>query len=64
MRRLRHAIQRLTGALVPDSAVYQLARQALADVEDAWRRTQEMQAIYVALLQASVKSQTEDGGDA
>jgi hypothetical protein len=64
MRRLRRAIQRLTGVLAPDSAVDQLARQALADVEDAWKRTQEMQAIYVALLKANMKSQTEDRGDA
>jgi hypothetical protein len=64
MRRLRRAIQRLTGVLAPDSAVDQLARQALTDVEDAWKRTQEMQAIYVALLKANMKSQTEDRGDA
>jgi hypothetical protein len=64
MRRLRRAIQRLTGVLAPGSAVDQLASQTLADVEDAWRRTQEMQAIYVALLEAIAKSQTEDGGDA
>lgn len=64
MRRLRRAIQRLTGVLAPGSAVDQLAGRALADVEDAWRRTQEMQAIYVALLETIAKSQTEDGGDA
>jgi hypothetical protein len=60
-RRLRHAIQRLTGVLAPGSAVDQLAGQKLADVEDAWRRTQEMQAIYVALLEAIAKTQIEDG---
>jgi hypothetical protein len=47
---LRHAIQRLTGALAPGSAVDQLARRALTDVEDAWQRTQKVQAIHVALL--------------
>jgi len=47
---LRHAIQRLTGALAPGSAVDQLARLALTDVEDAWQRTQKVQAIHVALL--------------
>lgn len=35
-RRLRHAIQRLTGALTPGSAVDQLARQELTDIQDAW----------------------------
>lgn len=59
-RRLRHAIKRLTGVLTPGSAVDEIAAQELTDVQDAWRRTQEMQAIYVALLEAVTKTQTEE----
>lgn len=60
-RRLLRAIQRLTGVLTPGSAVDEIARQELTDVQDAWRRTQEMQWIYVALLKAIEKTQTEEG---
>ncbi|MGH3871976.1 MAG: hypothetical protein ACRDSR_10765 [Pseudonocardiaceae bacterium] len=60
-RRLHRAIQRLTGALTPGSAVDEIALQELTDVQDAWRRTQEMQGIYVALLKATAKTQTEEG---
>lgn len=58
-RRLRRAIQRLAGVLTPGSAVDQIASQELTDVQDAWRRTQEMQTVYLALLEATVKTQAE-----
>jgi hemerythrin len=58
-RRLRHAIQRLTGVLRPGSAADQIAGQELTDVQDAWQRTQEMQASYIALLETIAKTQTE-----
>ncbi|MGH3830516.1 MAG: hypothetical protein ACRDRS_08700 [Pseudonocardiaceae bacterium] len=58
--RLFRAIQRLTDALTPGSAVDEIAGQELTDVQDAWRRTQEMQWIYVAMLKAIEKTQTED----
>ncbi|PZS28306.1 MAG: hypothetical protein DLM61_15115 [Pseudonocardiales bacterium] len=63
-RRLRRAIQRLTGVLTPGSAVDEIAGQELTDVQDAWRRPQEMQTIYVALLEAVAKTQTEEEGNA
>jgi hypothetical protein len=53
----------LTGALTPGTAVDEIAGQELTDVQDAWRRTQEMQAIYVTLLEAVTKIQTEENGD-
>jgi hypothetical protein len=59
-RRLRRAIKGLTGVLTPGSAVDEIAGQELTDVQDAWRRTQEMQAIYIALLKEVAKTQTEE----
>ncbi|MGH3848510.1 MAG: hypothetical protein ACRDRT_02200 [Pseudonocardiaceae bacterium] len=59
-RRLLHAIQRVTDALTPGSAVDDIARQELADFQDAWRQTWEMQWIYVAMLKAIEKTQTEE----
>lgn len=59
MGRLRRAIQRVTGVLTPGSAVDQLAGHQLADAEDAWKRTQDMQAVYMKLLEAMAKTQTE-----
>lgn len=60
-RRLRRAIQRLTGVLRPGSAADQIAGQELTDVQDAWQRTQELQASYIALLETIAKTQTEGG---
>jgi hypothetical protein len=60
-RRLRLGIQSLTSALHPGSALVQLTGQDLDGVSDAHRRTQEMQAIYLAILQASTDTQTKDG---
>lgn len=57
---LKHAIQRLTGALAPGSAADQLVSQHLSDVEEAWQRTQDMKAIHLALLEAIAKTQAED----
>jgi hypothetical protein len=59
-RRLLLAIQRLAGALTPGSEAHQLASQELSDVQDAWKRTQEMQVIYIALLEAIAETQTEE----
>ena len=59
-RRLLHAIKRVAGVLTPGSAVHEIAGQELTDVQDAWRRTQEMQGIYVALLKAIEKTRTEE----
>lgn len=63
MSRLRRAIQRVAGVLAPGSAVDQLARQEVADIENAWKRTQEMQAIYIALLKAIADTQNESDDD-
>lgn len=62
-RRLRRAIQRLTGALTPGSPVDQLAGQALTEVEEAWKRTQEMQAIYLALLRAIAEAESGENDE-
>lgn len=61
-RRLLHAIQRLTGALAPGSAVDEIAGQELVDVQDAWRRTQDMQEIVVAFARVAARTQTDEGG--
>jgi hypothetical protein len=60
-RRLRRAIRRVTGTLATDSLADQLAARDLGDVQDAWQRTQEMQAIYLAILKASAEAQLKDG---
>lgn len=62
-RRLQLAIRRVTGTLAPNSAADLLAAQDLGDVQDAWRRTQEMQTIYLSILKASVEAQPTDGED-
>jgi hypothetical protein len=46
--------------MTPDSVVDEIAGQELTNVEDAWQRTQEMSAIYVALLEAVAKTQPEE----
>ncbi|MGV9752729.1 hypothetical protein [Nocardia farcinica] len=61
MRRLHHAIRRLTAVLTPGSAVDQLAGQRLEQAEDAWERTQQMQTIYIALLQATAEAGSANG---
>ena len=61
-RCLRIGIRSLTSALHPGSAADQLAGQDLHDVSDAHQRTQEMQAIYLAILQASADTHIK-GGD-
>lgn len=62
-RRLLHAIQRLTSTLSPGSTAERLAAEDLTDMQDAWQRTQEMQTIYLALLQAAAQAHTEHGDD-
>jgi hypothetical protein len=59
-RRLLLAIQRLASALTPRSETHQLASQELSNVQDAWKRTQEMQVMYIALLEAIAETQTEE----
>ncbi len=59
MRRLRVAVERLTSTIAPDSPAHQIAVRELADVDDAWRRTQEMQAMYIALLNVVARSEGE-----
>lgn len=61
-RRLLRATQRLTGSLAPGSPADQLANRKLPDVEDAWERTQEMQAVYIALLTAIASNDPVDQG--
>jgi hypothetical protein len=60
-RRLQQAIRRITSTLHPDSPADRLAAQELDDVRDAWHRTQQMQAIYPAILQTSVETQLKGG---
>lgn len=60
-RRLQTAIRRFVGAIRPASPVDALANRELPDVNDAWKRTQEMQNMYLAVLQASTKTHPEDG---
>jgi hypothetical protein len=62
-RRLLAAIRRLTGAIQPESPLDVLANQDLPDVWDAWKRTQEMQTVYLVSLQASARALPEDGKD-
>lgn len=62
-RRLLHAIRRLTSTLSPGSTAERLAAEDLTDMQDAWRRTREMQSIYLALLQAAAQVQAERGED-
>jgi len=59
--RLQTAIRRFVGAICPASPVDDVANHESPDVQDAWKRTQEMQDIYLAVLQASAKTLTEDG---
>ncbi len=59
-RRLRIAIRRLVIARSPGSAAETITAKTLIDVEDAWQRTQEMQAIYLALGQAAAGTGAED----
>jgi len=51
-RRLQRALRRLTDSLSPGSAADQLACQECPNLEDALKRTQEMQASYLAMHQA------------
>lgn len=60
-RRLHLALRRLTSTLQQDTSARRLTDQELGDVEDAWKRTQQMQQIYLALLQASLESHSEAG---
>ncbi|MFE9813287.1 hypothetical protein [Streptomyces sp. NPDC005548] len=62
-RRLHRAIRRVTNTLAAESAADLLAARELHDVQDAWQRTQEMQAVYLALLTASVEAQLKGGED-
>jgi len=62
-RRLLLAIRRLASSVHPDSPLDLLAQEDLVDLQDAWRRTQEMQTIYVALLQAAAQANTGDGDE-
>lgn len=55
-RRLRHAVATLTTALSSDSEANRLATCELPAVRSAWERTQEMQAMYVAVLAAATDS--------
>jgi hypothetical protein len=59
-RRLRLAIRRLVTATSPGSLAETITGKNLLDVEDAWQRTQEMQAIYLALWQAAAGTGAED----
>lgn len=55
-RRLLRAIARLTENLAPGTSADTIAHETLPQVDDAWKRTQEMQAIYVATLQGSAST--------
>lgn len=58
-RRLRLALRRLVGALQTDAAIQRLADQDLNAFEDACQRTQEMQHMFMAFIDASMKVQSE-----
>jgi hypothetical protein len=60
-RRLHLALRRLTSTLQPDTAVHRLMEQDLNDFEDAWQRTQQMQHVYVALIEATLEVHSKDG---
>jgi hypothetical protein len=60
-RRLLQAIQRLTGALAPSSAIDEIAGRELMDVQEAWRCTQDMQEIVLAFFRAAAKTQIKEG---
>jgi hypothetical protein len=58
-RRLHLAVQRLTSEIEPGSATDLLAHRQVPDAEDAWRRTQEMQVMFMSLLQAVAETHEE-----
>jgi hypothetical protein len=53
-RRLNHAIKRFTKASSASPAVRKVVRARLKDFQDGWKRTQEMQAVFMALVEASI----------
>jgi hypothetical protein len=59
-RRLLLAIERVTGALSPSSDANRLACEEPAAVQEAWRRTQQMQAVFLALVRAANTSEAAD----
>lgn len=56
-RRLHDALERIISTVAKGSELDRVARSDLPDVRDAWKRTQEMQSIFMALMQAAVKSE-------
>lgn len=62
-RRLLHAVRRLASTSSPGSTAERLAGEDLTDMQDAWQRTQEMQTIYLALLQAATQANAKHGDD-
>ena len=64
-RRLRLAIRRLVMATSPGSPAEAITGKILLDVEEAWQRTQGMQAIYLGLWQAAagIGAEPDEGAD-
>lgn len=52
-RRLLRAVARTTESLAPGDEADAIAHSTLDLVDSAWQRTQEMQTVYVAILEAS-----------
>lgn len=61
-RRLHLALRQLTGVLQPNTPVHELTERSLSDFEDGWERTQQMQQLYLALIEAALelRSKQED----
>ncbi len=57
------ALRRLTKALSPESASDQVAATDPKEIVSAWERTQELQAIYLALLEAATKGESDRGDE-
>jgi len=62
-RRLHLALRRLTGVLQPGTPVHELTERSLSDFEDGWERTQQMQQVYLALIEAALKVHAEQEGE-
>ena len=52
-------LKKFTGALAPNSDADKLAREEPAAVQEGWRQTQQMQAVFLALVQGRVRPNTK-----
>ncbi|HEV2013426.1 MAG TPA: hypothetical protein VGR77_06050 [Candidatus Dormibacteraeota bacterium] len=58
-RRLLHAIRRFVTVASLDETSRRLVKTRLKDFEDGWERTQQMQTIFMALVEAAVSEDEE-----